>query len=129
MTRSALIVDDHPDIRKLIRMTMKAEGFELHEADNGEDAWRIARVLYPSIVLLDAMMPGSLDGYQVCEKIKADTTLKLRTKVIMLTARGQTADVERGHAVGCDAYMVKPFSPLALRDLIDKLVGPPVISV
>ncbi len=122
MTRSALIVDDHPDIRKLLMMTLRAQGFDLHETDNGEDAWRIARKLRPSIVLLDAMMPGSLDGYQVCEKIKTDATLKLSTKVVMLTARGQVSDVERGHAAGCDAYMVKPFSPLALLSLIAQLV-------
>ena len=107
MTRSALIVDDHPDIRKLIRMTMKAEGFELHEADNGEDAWRIARVLYPSIVLLDAMMPGSLDGYQVCEKIKTDTTLKLRTKVIMLTASENEEHVSGALEAGARGYILK----------------------
>ena len=123
MTRSALIVDDQPDIRKLIMMTMRAEGFELHEADNGEDAWRIARNLRPSIVLLDAMMPGSLDGYQVCEKIKNSPMLQLSTKVVMLTARGLTSDMERGHAAGCDAYMVKPFSPLALLELVDRLVS------
>jgi DNA-binding response OmpR family regulator len=123
MICNALIVDDQSDIRKLIMMTMQSEKFELHEADNGEDAWRMACNLQPCIVLLDVMMPGSLDGFQVCEKIKMDDVLKLTTKVIMLTARGQTADVERGQAVGCDAYMVKPFSPLALSDLVEKLTG------
>jgi DNA-binding response OmpR family regulator len=123
MICNALIVDDQSDIRKLIMMTMQSEKFELYEADNGEDAWRMACNLRPCIVLLDVMMPGSLDGFQVCEKIKTDDMLKLTTKVIMLTARGQTADVERGHAVGCDAYMVKPFSPLALSDLVEKLIG------
>lgn len=122
MILKALIVDDQPDIRKLILMTMEAEDFELHEADNGEDAWRLAQSLRPAVVLLDVMMPGSLDGYQVCEKIKNDSTLQSMTKVILLTARGQRTDIERGQAVGCDAYLVKPFSPIELLDTVDRLV-------
>jgi CheY-like chemotaxis protein len=123
MKRNALIVDDQPDIRKLILMTMESEEFELHETDNGVDALRIAQHLRPSIVLLDVMMPGGLDGYQVCEKIKADTVLKGTTKVILLTARGQRTDIERGQSVGCDAYLVKPFSPIELLDTVDRLVS------
>jgi CheY-like chemotaxis protein len=122
MKRNALIVDDQPDIRKLILMTMESEEFELHEADNGVDALRIAQSLRPSVVLLDVMMPGGLDGYQVCEKIKADAQLKGTTKVILLTARGQRTDIERGQAVGCDAYLIKPFSPIELLDTVDRLV-------
>jgi len=122
MKRNALIVDDQPDIRKLILMTMESEEFELHEADNGIDALRIAQNLRPSVVLLDVMMPGGLDGYQVCEKIKSDAQLKATTKVILLTARGQRTDIERGQAVGCDAYLIKPFSPIELLDTVDRLV-------
>lgn len=122
MKRNALIVDDQPDIRKLILMTMESEEFELHEADNGVDALRIAQNLRPSVVLLDVMMPGGLDGYQVCEKIKTDAQLKGTTKVILLTARGQRTDIERGQAVGCDAYLIKPFSPIELLDTVDRLV-------
>jgi CheY-like chemotaxis protein len=122
MKRNALIVDDQPDIRKLILMTMESEEFELHEADNGVDALRIAQNLRPSVILLDVMMPGGLDGYQVCEKIKTDAQLKGSTKVILLTARGQRTDIERGQAVGCDAYLVKPFSPIELLDTVDRLV-------
>jgi len=122
MKRNALIVDDQPDIRKLILMTMESEDFQLHEADNGVDALRLAQNLRPAVVLLDVMMPGGLDGYQVCEKIKSDEVLKSNTKVILLTARGQRTDVERGQAAGCDAYLVKPFSPIELLDTVDRLV-------
>lgn len=122
MKRNALIVDDQPDIRKLILMTMESEDFELHETDNGVDALRIAQNLRPDVILLDVMMPGGLDGYQVCEKIKADAVLRSTTKVILLTARGQRTDIERGQAVGCDAYLVKPFSPIELLDTVDRLV-------
>ena len=124
MIRKALIVDDQPDIRKLILMTMESEDFDLHEADNGEDAWQVAQKLRPTVVLLDVMMPGGLDGYQVCEKIKGDPSLKGITKVILLTARGQRTDIERGESAGCDAYLVKPFSPIELLDTVDRLVAP-----
>jgi CheY-like chemotaxis protein len=123
MKRKALIVDDQPDIRKLIVLTMESEDFELHEASNGEEAWRLAQTLRPTVVLLDVMMPGSLDGYQVCEKIKADPELQSAIKVILLTARGQRTDVQRGQAVGCDAYLVKPFSPLEMLETVDRLVA------
>lgn len=122
MKRKALIVDDQPDIRKLIMMTMECEDFDLFESDNGEDALLTAQKLRPKLVLLDVMMPGALDGYQVCEKIKADPILGSMTKVILLTARGQKTDIERGHEAGCDAYLVKPFSPIELLDTIDRLV-------
>jgi DNA-binding response OmpR family regulator len=122
MSLKVLVVDDQPDIRKLLMMTMESEDFELHEADNGEDAWRTAQTLRPALVLLDVMMPGALDGYQVCEKIKNDATLQQMTKVILLTARGQRTDIERGQSVGCDAYLVKPFSPIELLDTVDRMV-------
>jgi CheY-like chemotaxis protein len=124
MRRNALIVDDQADIRKLIMITMESEDFNLHEAENGEDAWRAASNMRPALVLLDVMMPGGLDGYQVCEKIKGDPLLQSITKVILLTARGQRADIERGQSVGCDAYLVKPFSPIELLDIVDRLVAP-----
>ena len=123
MRRAALIVDDQPDIRKLISVTMEMEDFDLHEAENGEDAWRIAQNLRPAVILLDVMMPGSLDGYQVCETVKQDPILRLKTKVIMLTARAQATDLARGQSAGCDAYLVKPFSPIELLDTIDRLVA------
>ena len=121
MQHKALIVDDQPDIRKLIMLTMESEDFELHEADNGVDALHMARNLRPAVMLLDFMMPGGLDGYQVCEEIKMDPDLR-NTMVILLTARGQRTDIERGQAVGCDAYLVKPFSPIELLDTVDRLV-------
>lgn len=119
MNYPILIVEDQPDIRKLIRMTLEFEDYTLHEADNGSDGWQLAQKVRPALVLLDVMMPGELDGYQVCEKIKRDKLLHA-TKVILLTARGQQADLAQGRASGCDAYLTKPFSPL---DLIEKIEG------
>lgn len=126
MTARILIVDDQPDIRKLIRLTLQhLEDAELHEADNGGDGWRLAQDIKPDLMLLDVMMPGELDGFQVCAKVKNDTQLAGQTKVILLTARAQDEDLEQGRQAGCDAYLVKAFSPLKLLDLVDDLLGCP----
>lgn len=122
MSRKALIVEDQPDIRKLIMMTLEFEEFELHEADNGADGWLLAQTVRPQLILLDVMMPGELDGYQVCRKVKDDGLLAPATRVILLTARGQQSDFEQGQRAGCDAYLTKPFSPLELLETIDRLL-------
>ncbi|MFZ2739717.1 MAG: response regulator [Burkholderiaceae bacterium] len=124
MKPKVVIVEDQADIRKLIRMTLELEDFELHEADRGDAAWSLIQKLQPALALLDVMMPGGLDGYQLCEKIKMDPELAATTKVIVLTARTQQADLERGRQAGCDAYLVKPFSPGELLDTVARLVLP-----
>ena len=126
MTRRpvVLIVEDQKDIRSLIHTTLEFEDFDLHEADNGVDGLRLAQNLRPDIVLLDVMMPGELDGYQVCRKIKADRTLSM-TRIVLLTARGQQTDIDEGRRAGADHYLVKPFSPLALIDEIEALLANP----
>lgn len=124
MTHRILIVDDQPDIRKLVNLTLQhLEDAELHEADNGMDGWQMARRLRPDLVLLDVMMPGELDGYQVCEKIKQDPELGPTTRIILLTARAQKEDLELGQRVACDAYLTKAFSPLKLLDLVDDMLS------
>ncbi len=120
MTQRILIVEDQADICKLIRLTLEFSGFEIHEANDRESGLNMARAVQPHVMLLDVMMPGLLDGYQVCTRIKQDPTLK-HIKVIMLTARGQVSDLDAGQAAGCDAYLVKPFSPLELIDRVEAL--------
>lgn len=122
MKGSLLIVDDQADIRKLIRMTLEFEGYTLLEAQDGDEALRIARSTKLEFMLLDVMMPGEFDGFQVCEQVKSDPQLA-RTRVIMLTARGQQSDQERGRKAGADAYLTKPFSPLELIDTIERLAS------
>ena len=121
--KSALIVDDQQDIRQLIMMTLEIGDFELHEASNGDSALSMAFDLQPTVVLLDAMMPGGLNGFDVCRRIKDDSVLKRTTKVVLLTAMSQTSDLKRGKAAGCDAYLIKPFSPIELLDTVDRLVS------
>jgi CheY-like chemotaxis protein len=123
MTHRILIVDDQPDIRKLIRLTLQhLDDAEVHEADNGVDGLRLAQQLKPDLMLLDVMMPGELDGYQVCEKVKKDPLLGPHTKVILITARAQKDDLEAGRKASTDAYLTKAFSPLKLLDLVDDML-------
>jgi two-component system phosphate regulon response regulator PhoB len=117
-----LIVEDQADIRKLIRMTLEFENYEIHEASDGSFGLRMAQAIKPDVMLLDVMMPGELDGLQVCQRIKSDPAMKL-TKVVLLTARGQQKDREAGEQVGADEYLIKPFSPLQLIETLERLVG------
>lgn len=122
MSHRILIVEDQPDICKLIRMTLEFGDFEIHETHDGESGLNMARAIKPTIMLLDVMMPGLLDGYQVCARVKADPELK-HIRVVMLTARGQVTDIAAGEAAGADAYLVKPFSPLELIERVEAIAA------
>ncbi|MFI8614629.1 response regulator transcription factor [Acidovorax sp. NPDC077693] len=115
--KTVLIVEDHVDIRKLLKMTMEFEDFDIHEAANGEAGLQMARDILPDFVLLDVMMPGALSGLDVCRCIKSNPALK-HTKVIMLTARGQAEDRRDGEKAGADEYLVKPFSTLQVLEAV-----------
>ena len=117
-----LIVEDRPDIRKLVRMTLEFESYEIHEASDGAMGLRMAVAIQPDLLLLDVMMPGEMDGLEVCRAVRANPALK-KTRVVLLTARGQAHDLEAGARVGADGYLVKPFSPLQLIETIDRLLA------
>ncbi|MEN9892697.1 MAG: hypothetical protein RLY78_2992 [Pseudomonadota bacterium] len=122
MTR-VLIVEDQADIRMLIRMTLEFEPYEIHEAACGDEGLALAQALQPDLMLLDVMMPGRLDGLQVCARVRELPALA-STRVVLLTARGQSQDLEAGNRAGADAYLVKPFSPLQLVETLERLLGP-----
>jgi DNA-binding response OmpR family regulator len=122
MKKHILIVDDQEAIRDLLRMTLGSVDYQLDEADSSELALQKITQLKPDLVLLDVMLPGSLDGYQLCERIKSDEDTR-SIVVILLTARGQVMDIEKGKAVGADDYIVKPFSPAELKERIVSVCG------
>ena len=122
MRHRVLITDDHADIRKLVRMTLDTADVEVYEADNAASALDLISRIRPTVVLMDIMMPGEMDGLDACRQIKADADLA-RTIVIMLTARGQQADLDAGKTAGADAYLVKPFSPLELLGMVSRYVN------
>ena len=110
--KKILLVDDHSDIRRMIRISL-GKTFDVLEAEDGITALEIVRRTNPDLVVLDVMMPGQLDGLQLLDVIKSDPKL-MHTRVVMVTARGQASDYELGMARGADAYFIKPFSPLEL---------------
>jgi DNA-binding response OmpR family regulator len=111
-----LIVDDHPDIRRLLGVTL-GKNHEVLEAENGEKALQAIAQHRPKVVLLDIMMPGELDGLQVLQAIRADPNSRA-TRVAVVSARGQDADRDHAMSMGADAYFVKPFSPLEVVDWV-----------
>lgn len=119
--KKVLLVDDHADIRRLIRITL-GRNYEVLEADDGASGLEIARQHRPDLVVLDVMMPGAMDGLQVLDAIKADPQL-IQTRVIMVTARGQSRDYDDGMRRGADAYYIKPFSPLQLAAAIKDMLA------
>jgi DNA-binding response OmpR family regulator len=117
-----LIVEDQPDIRKLVQMTLEFGDYDVFEAENGADGLQAVARHQPAVVLLDVMMPGQLDGFQVCQRIKDDPRTA-GTRVVMLSARGQKTDLATGKGVRADRYLTKPFSPLELIDTVDALLA------
>ena len=122
MAKRVLIADDEPNIVVSLEFLMKREGHRVLLARDGAAALQVIRQEKPDLVLLDVMMPGELDGLQVCQRIKSDPKLA-GLKVVLLTARGQARDREAGQLAGADDYLVKPFSPLQLIETIERLVA------
>lgn len=101
-----MVVDDEERIRRLLRMYLEKEGYEIDEAQDGEQALAMAFEYDYSLVLLDVMLPG-IDGTEVCARLRQHKA----TPIIMLTAKGEEANRVQGFEVGADDYVVKPFSP------------------
>ena len=110
--KKILIVDDQPNIRKLIHLALR-DHFALEEAGDADSALERLMVARPDGLVLDVTMPGSIDGFQLCERIKRDPRLA-EIHIVLVTACGQVSDQELGRALGANAYFIKPFSPLAL---------------
>lgn len=110
--KKILLIDDHADIRRLIRITL-GNGFEILEAGDGTEGLRLLNEMLPDLVVLDVMLPGTLDGMQVLSAVRSSPALN-HTHVIMVTACGQQSDYENGMQRGADEYFIKPFSPLKL---------------
>jgi DNA-binding response OmpR family regulator len=107
-----LIVDDEPFIRQLIELALEEledEGIELLCASNGREALDLIENERPCLVFLDVMMP-QMNGFEVCDRVKNELGMSC-TYIVLLTAKGQEFDKEKGREVGADLYMTKPFNP------------------
>jgi two-component system, OmpR family, alkaline phosphatase synthesis response regulator PhoP len=123
-TPTILIVDDEPHLRTLIHQTLEEledEGVELLTASNGEEALATIQSVKPNLVFLDVMMP-KLSGFDVCQRTKQDLGLT-GVYIVLLTAKGQEFDRQRGQEVGADLYMTKPFDPDALLEKAREVLG------
>jgi DNA-binding response OmpR family regulator len=112
MGKKLLIVDDESQIRMLIEQTLEEledEGIEFLTAENGEQALQIIQAENPQLVFLDVMMP-KMNGMEVCRRVKKDLSLH-DVYIVLLTAKGQELDRQKGQEVGADVYMTKPFDP------------------
>ncbi len=124
MDKKILIVDDEAHIRMLISQTLEEledEGVEFFTADNGESALELIQEEKPDIVFLDVMMP-KMNGMDVCSKVKKELGLT-DVFIIILTAKGQELDKQRGQEVGADIYMTKPFDPEVLLNKAKEVLG------
>jgi two-component system, OmpR family, alkaline phosphatase synthesis response regulator PhoP len=124
VTPTILIVDDEAHLRSLIRQTLEEledEGVLLLTADNGEDALATIASVKPRLVFLDVMMP-KLSGFDVCRRAKQELGLT-EVYIVLLTAKGQEFDRQKGQEVGADLYMTKPFDPDALLQKARDVLG------
>jgi DNA-binding response OmpR family regulator len=118
MNTKILVVDDEPDALELIEFNLKAAGFEVVTAVDGESALKKARALLPTLIVLDVMLP-EIDGMEVCKLLKRDPATA-RIPIIMLTAKAAEIDRVLGLELGADDYVTKPFSP---RELVLRVKG------
>lgn len=118
--KKILLIEDNADIRRLVRLTLEHEDVVIIEAADGTTGLAIALAEKPDVVVLDVMMPAGHDGMEVCRLIRADAGLA-GTKVVMLSARGTAQDIGEAERAGADAYLVKPFSPIELIQLVARL--------
>jgi len=121
--KKILIVDDQSEVRELVEVTLRIGPYEILQASSGDEALTITRSEQPDLVLLDVMMPNSsVDGFDVCRQIKSDPATR-NISVVMITARGQEADLEMGKQAGADDYFTKPFSPHELMSKVEEILG------
>lgn len=107
-----LLVEDEQDLLELLRYNLAREGYQVETTTSGEQALSMVRAKLPSLILLDLMLPG-MDGLEVCRTLKSREHTA-QVPIIMLTARGEEADIVRGLELGADDYLPKPFSPRVL---------------
>jgi CheY-like chemotaxis protein len=121
--KKILIVDDQIEVRELVQVTLEIGDYQILSAENGQQAIDIAQAEHPDIILMDIMMPGSeVDGLEACRRLKADMATNDIT-IVMLSAKGQESDVDAGRVAGADDYFTKPFSPIALIEKVEAVIG------
>lgn len=118
MSASILIADDEPNIVLPLEFVLQEEGYRVRVARDGQEALDALAVELPDLLLLDVMLPR-VSGFEVCERIRANPLWR-HLRVVMLSAKGRTVEVQKGLALGADAYVTKPF---AIKDLLAEVAS------
>lgn len=119
--KKILIVDDEPNIVMTLEYTFKKSNYEVFIARDGQEALDILKTNFPDVIILDIMMP-MVDGFATLEQIRKDYNLQ-HTKVMFLSAKNKESDIEKGIALGADAYMTKPFSIKKVVEKVEELLN------
>lgn len=119
--KKLLLVDDDPVVRKYITLAVSGMGFDIVEAADGEEAIRRARNWHPDLILLDNMLPGVLDGLQVCRRIREETHAG-NPHIVFISSCSDVSDIEAGLQAGADEYLVKPVGPARIKQLLSTLL-------
>ena len=122
MPYKILLADDEEDIKTVMRLFLEEKGYEIVTAFDGLDAIDITRREQPDLILLDIMMPV-INGYEVCQKLKADASTA-NIPIVMLSAAAHADSVKKGLDAGAVDYLVKPFDPEKLEEVIQHVLGP-----
>jgi DNA-binding response OmpR family regulator len=116
-----LVADDEEDLRELVAYRLSRSGYNVIGAEDGQEALELAAERTPDLMVLDVMMP-KLDGYELTRRVRAEAALR-SIPVILLTARSQESDIDRGFEVGADDYLKKPFNPDELVARVRAVLG------
>ena len=122
MAQTVLVVDDDPQIVRVVEINLTQEGYTARAAADGEECLAAAAQARPDLIILDVMMPR-MDGFETLKQLKADPALA-EIPVIMLTARAQDEDVFEGYGTGAKWYLTKPFEPAELRRVVRHVLAP-----
>jgi len=119
--KRVLIAEDEPHIVVSLEFLLRQAGYEVHVATDGEQTLRALQSVRPDLVLLDLMLP-LVHGFEICARVRADPELA-GIRIVVLTAKGRTTEIEKGLALGADAYVTKPFGTRELMATVRRLIG------
>ena len=119
-TPRILVAEDERDIRELIAFSLQLNGYQITEANNGEEAVKKALEILPDLILLDVRMPKTT-GYEACKALKEHESTK-DIPVVFLSAKGQEAEIQQGKELGAEDYLLKPFAPDQLNQQVKNIL-------
>lgn len=121
VTLNILLIEDDADIQKMVQLSLKYQGgHNVSVASGGQEGLAKARTERPDLILLDVMMP-EMDGYEVCQRLKADPETA-SIPVVFLSARAQQSEIQKGKDLGAAGYLVKPFDPMTLSSYLEAIL-------